>query len=145
MNETFCYYCLKDTDTENGDCTVCGFSKTSINNRPKFPYQKKKKHMEMIADCLRKYGTIVFSYTPDDQSEYPVFISKNFEVLNTLSFGGNPRGRYYVGLPMLGSMFHFEMDENKLHPDYVAEKLHLDKGYAKHISELLIGISKELK
>ena len=30
MNNQYCFYCKKDTNTKKGDCAVCGFSKINV-------------------------------------------------------------------------------------------------------------------
>lgn len=67
---------------------------------------------------------VVFVWSHNQIDGYIFHVSPNFEALGIMPFGGNPRGRVYVGLYGKGCN-HFSKKD--IHPSYWEEKLNIDK------------------
>lgn len=99
---------------------------------------------DTIAKALVTHGSVVFNYNcPDKMTAYNVLICKKFVKLNIMHFGGNPHGRFYVGLQGKGCD-HLDLDE---HWGYIAEKLTItrDNEAAEQLGLFLNKIFQSLK
>lgn len=77
---------------------------------------------------------IVFAWSHNQIDCYIFTIAHQFNVIGTMPFGGNPRGRCYISLYGKGSN-HFSMSNDLVHPSYFQEKLGLDRFGAEAFSE----------
>ncbi len=102
-----------------------------------------KEDFALLASQLHNYGAISFPYSADNETGFMVFMCNQYEKMGTSPFGGNRSGTTVVGILMRG-FFHFDLKQQSLSPDYVSEKLNLNKEDGRVISELLRGIAKFL-
>lgn len=80
-----------------------------------------------VATALREdphEHTVVFAYSHDQVGSMLVTLSENFSVLGVMPFGGNPRGRMYVGIYGRGCG-HLSLEKGP-HHSYLEEKLNLE-------------------
>lgn len=93
-----------------------------------------------IAQQLKAYGTVIFSYSPDQVTAYNVMLSTSWQRIGQLPWGGVPGG-VIVGVLKHGT-FWFENIQT-VEWEYVGEKLELGMQDAQAIAELLrnVGLS----
>lgn len=102
--------------------------------------------LEQIVKELKEHGTILFSWSPDQNTSHNIMLSWRFTQLGTLSWGGQARGKVLVAV-MLRGFFFFDLpneDPEYPHPEYVTEKLGLNPSDAKDIARLLNGVNRNL-
>ncbi len=97
----------------------------------------------MLAKRLSDNKNILFCYSSDQVTAHIVLITKLFEKIGTMSFGGNPEGSYCVSILYKG-FYYFDLNGVDIHAGYLAEKLMLNEQDSICIAEILNAISSEL-
>ncbi len=97
----------------------------------------------MLAEKLNDGRPIIFSFSNDETNAYVISITPNMEKMGVMPFGGNPTGRFGVGVLRRG-FFHFDLNRKELYPDYVGEKLGLAEYDAEAVTKMLNAIRTEL-
>lgn len=95
---------------------------------------------EVLAYELKECGTIVFPYSADKVTAFIILISMDFIKYGIMPFGGNPDGRYYVGIYGKGC-HHLSLKE---HGNYIAEKLNICDESGEHLQRLFNGMREYL-
>jgi|AntRauTorcE11897_2_1112592.scaffolds.fasta_scaffold31697_3 hypothetical protein len=98
----------------------------------------------MLAKKLNAGDAIIFGYSNDDINGYVISISPRLTPVGTMPFGGDPTGKYGIGVLMRG-FFHFDL--NKIEPfyeSYIGEKLGLRRPDARPVAQMLNAIRSEL-
>jgi hypothetical protein len=106
-------------------------------------FEAKAEDWDVIADSMRHYKNILFSYSHDNITCHVVSINKDFRILRQVVAGGRPHGRAWVGVRGFGSN-HFDLNVD-LHPEYIVEKLGVSEDTAKGLHELFGELGKRLK
>jgi hypothetical protein len=75
-----------------------------------------------VWEALDRAGSAVFALSGDQVGAMVIFVSRVFEKLGVMPFGGNPHGRAYVGVLKRGCG-HLSMQDT--HPSYIGEQLNL--------------------
>lgn len=97
-----------------------------------------------IATELRAGHNVVFGYQFYNTTTYSIFIGQPPVVIGQTPYGGQPYGRYIVGVVYVG-LFHFDLHPDEpLHTDYVSEKLHLDAYDAQAVTTILNAVREQL-
>jgi len=86
-----------------------------------------------LREHLKDHGSIVFPYSYDGDGQMIIHIDSTYTKLGITPFGGNPKGRYYVGIDGRGCG-HFAPKHTEA--SYFEEKLKLGKGDADGLAEL---------
>ena len=100
-------------------------------------YNDSEEDIKSLADALKENGTIVFSYSADKTTAFIVLISQSFAKLGIMPFGGNPSGRFYVGIYGRGCS-HLSFKNESV--GYISEKLGVGEHSAEHLQWLFYGI-----
>lgn len=103
-------------------------------------YSNNPTDFDEIAAKLRQHGTIVFPYSDDRIGCMILLISGNFEKLGVMPFGGNPNGRYYVGIYGKGCN-HISFDSQA---SYLREKFNLSTYDSETLYELFTELNKRM-
>ena len=80
----------------------------------------------MLAKRLSDNKNILFCYSSDQVTAHIVLITKLFEKIGTMSFGGNPEGSYCVSILYKG-FYYFDLNGVDIHAGYLAEKLNAER------------------
>jgi len=101
-----------------------------------------------LEDCEKiayeiEHGNVVFPFSIDKQTCHIIVITKYFLKMGVMPFGGNPTGRYYVGIYGKGCS-HMAINGRES-IGYIAEKLNVDEKSAEDIQRLFEGLSEYLK
>lgn len=91
-------------------------------------------HILEIADAFMEKENIVFAYSPNRIDCYIISLNRDFEVLGTMPFGGNPRHRIWVSVYGRGA--HHLSTGDRFH-GYIQDKLGVDELCAKSIGQIL--------
>lgn len=92
-----------------------------------------KEDAKEIWTALDRTGSVVFPLTAGDSIGCMiVIITRIFEKVGVMPFGGNPTGRMYVGIYGRGCN-HFSMDS--IHAGYFEEKLQISREEAETFSK----------
>ena len=74
----------------------------------------------MVRRNLEETGSVVFPLSGDQIGCLIILLSKNFDKIGVMPYGGNPHNRIYVGVYGRGCN-HLSKDD--IHPGYIEEKL----------------------
>jgi len=87
-------------------------------------FRNTKEDAQELRKAIDHNLDVVFAWSHNRVDGYIFHVSPNFEVLGIMPYGGNPRGRVYVGLYGKGCN-HFSKSD--IHASYWEEKLGIDK------------------